>query len=68
MTLMDLMYVHAVVTTVDKKHQSEGITTMRVGYTGTQQEAKNASRAALDNEMQVRHSNLSLDCRWASFP
>lgn len=43
-----------VVTTVDKKHQEEGVTTMRVGYTGTQEEAREARKAALYNELQVR--------------
>jgi hypothetical protein len=49
-----------VLTTVDKSAEAEGIVTMTVGYTGTQDEAREARNDALRNELQARAATPQL--------
>ena len=46
----------AVLTSVDRRHQHEGITTLKISYTGTTDETRQAREDAQQNEMQSRAS------------
>ena len=46
----------AVLTSVDRTHQDEGIITLKISYTGTTDETRQAREEALQNEMQSRAS------------
>jgi hypothetical protein len=45
---------------LDKKHMAEGIVTMEMSYTGSQQEARDAAEAALKNEQDARAATPQL--------
>ncbi|BDA47514.1 probable serine/threonine-protein kinase/endoribonuclease IRE1 at C-terminar half [Coccomyxa sp. Obi] len=47
-------------TTVDKTHAAEGIVTMEMSYTGSQQEARETAQAALKNELEARAATPQL--------
>lgn len=46
----------AVLTTVDRKHEKEGIVTLKISYTGTTNDTQRAREEALQNEMHARAS------------
>ena len=52
----DLLCGHAVLTSIDRSHQHEGIITLKMDYTGTTHETAQARKEALQNEMQSRAS------------
>lgn len=43
-------------TSIDRSHQHEGIITLKMDYTGTTDETRQARKEALQNEMQSRAS------------
>ena len=53
---LKLRFQCAVLTSVDRSQQHEGITTVKMSYTGTTDEAQQAHRDALANEVEARAS------------
>lgn len=47
-------------TTVDKSHLDEGIVTMSMSYTGSQEEARETAEDALKNELEARAATPQL--------
>ena len=51
-----MLLVCAVLTSVDRSQEHEGIITMKMSYTGTTDETRRAREEALKNEMEARSS------------
>jgi len=53
---LNMLFNCAVLTSVDRSQEHEGIITMTMSYTGTTDETRRAREAALKNEMEARSS------------